>query len=80
MQNIGGKGGYKCKECQLTLCLNCTDKVFYGGKKSVHPHDLTLKKRNSWKCDKCKKFYKGNASFYCKQCDFDMCDKCYFQS
>ena len=60
------------------VCMNCANRAFYGNKnKSVHPHELALKSRNSWKCDLCKKMYKGTASFYCKQCDFDVCDKCY---
>ena len=58
--------------------MNCANRAFYGNKKkSAHPHELALKNRNSWKCDLCKKMYKGTASFYCKQCDFDVCDKCY---
>jgi len=78
LQNIGGQAGYKCGNCQLVLCLNCSNKVFYGNKnKSIHQHDLSLKVRNSWKCNICRKVYKGKASFYCKKCDFDACDKCY---
>ena len=49
-------------------------------KKAIHNHDLALKNRNSWKCNVCKKPYKGNASFYCKQCDFDACENCYLQA
>ena len=75
------RDGYKCGQCPVVVCLNCANRAFYGNKnKSVHSHDLALKSRNSWKCDVCKKMYKGTASFYCKQCDFDVCDKCYLQS
>ena len=81
LQNIGGQPGYKCGNCEIVLCLNCSNRIFYGNKKkSAHQHELALKPRNSWKCDLCKKNYKGNASFYCKQCDFDACDKCYLDS
>ena len=80
MKTIGGKPGYKCGQCPIFLCLDCSNRIFYGNKKkSVHAHDLALKSRNSWKCNLCKKMYRGNASFYCKQCDFDACDKCYQQ-
>ena len=80
LQKMGNQPGYKCGQCELVLCLNCSGRIFYGNKKkSAHPHDLALKDRKSWKCDLCKKNYKGNASFYCKQCDFDACDKCYLE-
>jgi hypothetical protein len=80
MRNIGGQAGYKCNSCPLTLCLTCSNKIFYGNKKrGVHNHPLALKNRNSWKCDICKTMYKGNASFYCKECDFDACEKCYLE-
>ena len=78
MQNIGGQSGYKCDSCELSLCLNCANRIFYGNKKAnVHSHPLALKSRQSWKCDLCKKSFRGKASFYCKQCDFDACDICY---
>ena len=81
LQNIRGQAGYKCGNCPLVICLNCSNRIFYGNKKkSIHQHDLALKNRNSWKCDLCKKIYRGQASFYCKQCDFDVCDKCYLQN
>ena len=78
IQYIGENGGYKCKDCPIVLCLNCSQKIFYENKnKQVHPHDLLLTDRNSWTCNICKNSYGDNASFYCKQCDFDVCDKCY---
>ena len=80
-QKIEGKDGYKCGDCPLVLCLNCSNRIFYGNKKkSIHPHDLELKSRNSWRCNLCKKIYRGTASFYCKNCDFDACQNCYLQS
>ena len=77
-QNIGENGGYKCKECPIVLCLNCAQKIFFENKnKQIHQHDLLLTDRNSWTCNVCKNSYGDNASFYCQQCDFDACDKCY---
>ena len=77
-QDLGGQPGYNCGSCKILLCLQCADKIFYGQKKTtIHPHLLALKDRNSWKCDLCKKTYKSVASFYCKQCDFDVCSACY---
>ena len=77
-QELGGQPGYNCGNCKILLCLQCADKIFYGQKKiTIHPHLLALKDRNSWKCDLCKKTYKSVASFYFKQCDFDVCSACY---
>ena len=78
LQNIGDNGGYKCKDCPIVLCLNCSQRIFYGNKnKQLHQHDVLLQDRNSWTCDICKTSYLDNASFYCKQCDFDVCERCY---
>jgi hypothetical protein len=79
--NIGDKGGYKCKDCPIILCLDCSQKIFYGNKKKqIHQHDLLLEDRNSWTCDICKTSYMDNASFHCEQCDFDACEKCYLEN
>ena len=80
--NIGGQAGYRCGACDVTLCFNCSNRIFYGNKQqSAHPqHPLTLTSRKSkWKCDLCKQSFTGGASFYCKQCDFDACDRCYLR-
>lgn len=41
-----------------------------------HPHTLVSTYRNSWRCDICKKSYRDTNSFYCNQCDFDLCKNC----
>ena len=75
---IGGTTAYVCHNCELVLCYNCGNAIFYGNKaKQIHPHTLALRVRNAWKCDLCKQHFKGTASFYCKGCDFDACSKCY---
>ena len=80
LNSIGGKEGYKCKDCPVVLCINCSDRIFYGSKKkSLHNHELFLRDRNSWRCNICKKSYKENVSFNCKQCDFDVCDECFIE-
>ena len=77
-QNLNGYPGYKCDQCPLILCNNCSQKIFYGNKaKQVHQHDLALRCRSAWKCDVCKEKFRDTASFYCKACDFDACSKCY---
>ena len=82
LENIGGQPGYKCGECPIIYCLKCAKKIIWGSKnKSVHSHSLLLKDTGNrkWKCDICQNQFKGKASFYCKQCDFDACDKCYLK-
>ena len=77
-QTITGQPGYKCGSCQLILCLNCGKKVFYGKRNiSFHPHSLTLMIRQAWRCNLCNQRYRNSASFYCKECDYDICTSCY---
>ena len=77
-QKITGQPGYNCGSCKLILCLNCGKRVFFGKRNiSFHPHSLTLMIRQSWHCDLCKQRYRNAASFYCKECDYDICTSCY---
>ena len=77
-QSDGGQPGYKCGQCGVSLCLNCSKRVFYGEKKTtLHPHPLALKFRNSWRCNICNILYKNTSSFFCNECDFDICASCY---
>ena len=81
--NIGGQVGYRCGGCDILLCFNCSNRVFYGNKhKNCHPqHPLALTSRTGgWKCDLCKRHFKLGASFYCRLCDFDACDMCYLDN
>ena len=79
-QVLNNQPGYRCGNCDITLCLTCSNRVFYGNKnKSAHAHALALKTRDKWRCDVCKKNYIGGASFFCKQCDFDACINCFIK-
>ena len=79
-RKMNGEPGYICNNCELVLDMQCSDKIFYGNKKKqCHPHPLALRVRPSWKCDICKNVFQGKCSFFCAQCDFDACDKCYLQ-
>ena len=79
-KNARNQPGYNCRQCNVRLCMNCAQRVFYGNKKKqVHPHPLALRNRQSWKCDICKKLFNGTCSFYCKPCDFDACERCYLE-
>ena len=72
--------GFICGQCNIVLCLNCSNRVFYGNKqKDVHKHKLLLTFRKHWICDICRKSYEDKASFYCQPCDFDACDKCFIK-
>lgn len=75
---ISGTTAYICHQCPLVLCYECANNIFYGNKaKQVHPHPLALRVRNAWKCDLCHQHFRGTASFYCRNCDFDACSRCY---
>ena len=75
---IGGGQAYVCRTCELVLCYECFNKIYYGTKhQEVHPHPLMLRVRPSWICDLCHGRYQDVASFYCKLCDFDACSMCY---
>ena len=80
MENVPG---YKCNFCNIILCLDCRYKIFYGNKnKNIHNHHLKLKyKNNNWTCKICGFEYGYDSykciSFFCEQCNFDICDFCY---
>ena len=75
---IGGGQAYVCRTCELVLCYECFNRIYYGTKhEEVHPHPLMLRVRPSWICDLCHRRYQDVASFYCKVCDFDACSMCY---
>jgi hypothetical protein len=78
---LNNEPGSKCNICGIILDMQCSDKIFNGNKKEqCHPHPLVLQLRRAWKCDICKNVFRGKCSFYCRQCDFDACDKCYIQN
>ena len=77
-QNNGNQPGYQCGQCNVSLCINCSKRAFYGDKKTtLHPHPLELKYRVSWRCNICNILYQKTSSFFCRQCDFDICASCY---
>ena len=76
-QTNKNKPGYKCEQCPLILCLNCTERIFYGNKKiSIHPHPLLLKFKNEWKCNICEIIFKNTSTFSCDNCGFNVCTFC----
>jgi hypothetical protein len=75
---INNLPGYKCDMCDIVLDMECSDRIFYGNKrKDVHQHPLGLRVRPSWRCDLCNRTFTNKCSFYCRPCDFDVCDQCY---
>ena len=82
LQEINNVPYRKCKTCNIVLCLDCGDKLLNGKKgDNFHNHTLTLTYRNNWICDICETPYGSlkNVSFCCMECNFDVCDKCYFK-
>lgn len=77
-QSNGDQPGYQCGQCEVALCMNCSKRLFFGDKKTIlHPHPLELKYRVTWRCQICNILYQKTSSFFCKQCDFDVCSSCY---
>lgn len=82
LQEINGVPGRECN-CNIILCLDCGHKILYGDKNNIyHEHNLILTyKNNNWRCNVCEFEYGSfkKVSFYCQQCNFNMCDICYLK-
>ena len=78
-QKIYNTPGYKCNNCDIILCLDCSSKIFYGKKNTkIHNHNLKLSRRNNWLCDICGFNYSDKClSFCCNKCTFNVCFFCY---
>ena len=71
--------GYKCKDCPLILCDQCSYNVrieYYSHSK--HDHSLCIINKENLGCNICKKQTKFlNFYFNCRQCNFNICLNCY---
>jgi hypothetical protein len=71
--------GYKCGQCSLSICDNCIKLIithYYSPYQ--HQHTLMLLKKDNWKCNKCQKLFEfNNVCFWCEECKFGLCVKCY---
>ena len=77
-QNINNQPGYQCGQCPISLCMNCSNRVFYGQKKvTIHPHPLNLRLYDEWRCNICNNLYNKASIFSCPQCNFGVCASCY---
>lgn len=73
--------GYKCHNCPIVLCINCSEAIFISkNSDNLHEHNLELEFRENWICDLCKTEFINTASFYCNDCQFDVCYECYFEN
>ena len=71
------KSGYKCSNCQIFLCYECTNNIYSHKKKQeFHEHPLFLNFREQWSCTFCNSSFKNTLSFYCKKCNLDYCVDC----
>ena len=71
------KSGYKCSNCQIFLCYECTNNIYSHKKKQeFHEHPLFLNFRDQWSCAFCNSSFKNTLSFYCKKCNLDYCVDC----
>lgn len=76
------ENGYKCQKCQLIICEECASKIRYNYyySNTKHQHSLFLSNEDDCKCNNCKKklICKKDFYFYCKECTFYICLKCYY--
>ena len=78
---INNMPGYKCYNCPIVLCINCSEAIFISkNSDNLHEHHLELEFRENWICDLCKSKFRNTASFYCQDCQFDACYECYFEN
>ena len=82
LKEIENKPGYECKTCSIILCLECDLIIFHKKTNFIHPHNLELNyHKRSWRCNLCMNSYnKSQASCDCRDCDFDICYRCYCNS
>lgn len=70
---------YNCEQCDFDLCLECFNtQLTKIPKKSIHPHPLKIRNEESWTCDVCAIDHGYRKSFWCEQCDYDICITCYY--
>lgn len=71
--------GYKCDQCSLAICDNCTKLIITHYYSSYqHQHKLILLRRENWKCNICQKAFEFNSvCFWCEECKYGICVKCY---
>ena len=74
------KAGYKCNNCQIELCNKCFNNIqSHKRKTNLHEHKMFLNYRENWCCNGCKKKNLGKLSFFCKQCNLDICLNCFLE-
>ena len=66
----------------IILCLDCLVKISNLDQEKInifHDHTLNLTyKNNNWICYECQKEYENKVSFYCQQCDLNVCVRCIY--
>ena len=77
---------YFCSACEYYMCDNCKQKEKAGNQYQLsclwhkdHPLSFCLPFRGSFDfiCDHCEKAESKNVNFYCTNCDYSLCIKCY---
>ena len=77
---------FYCTYCDYDMCLSCAKSSIcleeyinvFGIKLEVHDDPLVYMMTNrNWKCQIClKNFDKNQPTYYCSDCDFDVCSMC----
>ena len=68
---------YSCRQCDLDICQNCCNKIFFSTQKNIHHHQLLLiTHKSDWLCNVCRN-YSRKVSMNCKNCNYNCCINCY---
>ena len=68
---------FSCRQCDLDICQDCCNKIFFSTQKNIHPHQLLLiTHKNDWLCNVCRN-YSRKVSMNCKNCNYNCCINCY---
>ena len=77
---------FYCTFCDYDMCTSCAKTAIcleeyinvYGIKTNIHDDPLVYMRTNrNWECQIClKSFDKNYSTYYCSDCDFDVCCEC----
>ena len=80
-----GACSYYCSLCDFDLCPNCFHFIESSSGQpqnnayvNCHPHPLKFVPRDGFGCNLCQQMFpKGDCSYYCSMCDYDVCQFCF---
>jgi hypothetical protein len=72
---------YHCEQCIYDICQKCYLHISTRlPNTTCHNHELNLEIREiEWQCNLCHNIYYKRRSWFCDNCDFDVCFSCYWK-